>query len=81
MSALECCLSFFRFRKFFGDNASLLSLAPFVSYWFPIKTCLNSDGFNGTRMGRVCLCKFEVNCFEHLRRKKLVICMCVCVCV
>lgn len=69
---------FLLFREIFGDNTSLLSLAPFVSYWFPIKACLNSFGFNGTRMGRVCLCKFEVNCFEHLkqlRRKKLVVCV------
>lgn len=65
---------FFSYRTF-GDNTLLLSLAPFVSYWFLIKACLNSFGFNGMRMERVCLLKFVVNCFEHLKQqqaKKLV---------
>lgn len=53
-----------------GDNVSLLSLASFVSYWFLITACLNSFGFNGTRMGRVFLCKFMVNCFKHLKQQQ-----------
>lgn len=78
-------LSVFLFIRFFRnlkDNTWLLSLALFVSYWFPIRACLNSFSFNGTRMGRVCLCKFVVNCFKHLKQrakeKKLVMCVCVC---